>query len=94
MIYIPPLEILNLYKKVEKLNEVQLTGSELTKRIDGELEYFREAIDTPEKRERLRVIQSVYKTTPEKDVVTIVEEKITDLEVARLNLQGLEKATL
>jgi hypothetical protein len=80
-------------KKVEKLHEIQLTGSELTKRIDGELEYFRESIDTPEKRERLRAVQSAYKTTPEKDVVTIVEEKITDLEVARLNLKGLEKAT-
>jgi len=81
-------------KKVEKLNELQLTGSELTKRIDGELEYFREAINSPEKRERLRVTQSVYKTPPEKDVVTIIEEKITDLELARLNLQGLEKASL
>jgi len=81
-------------KKVEKLNEQQLTGNELTKRIDGELEYFREAINSPEKRERLRVTQSVYKTPPEKDVVTIIEEKITDLELARLNLQGLEKASL
>ena len=81
-------------KKVEKLHELQLTGSELTKRIDGELEYFREAINSPEKRERLRVTQSVYKTPPEKDVVTIIEEKITDLELARLNLQGLEKASL
>jgi hypothetical protein len=80
-------------EKVEKLHEIQLTGSELTKRIDGELEYFRESIDTPEKRERLRAVQSAYKTTPEKDVVTIVEEKITDLEVARLNLKGLEKAS-
>lgn len=81
-------------KKVEKLHELQLTGSELTKRIDGELEYFREAINSPEKRERLRITQSVYKTPPEKDVVTIIEEKITDLERARLNLQGLEKASL
>lgn len=80
-------------QKVEKLHEIQLTGSELTKRIDGELEYFRESIDTSEKRARLRAVQSAYKTIPEKDVVTIVEEKITDLEVARLNLIGLEKAT-
>lgn len=64
------------------------------KRIDGELEYFREAINSPEKRKRLRVTQSVYKTPPEKDVVTIIEEKITDLELARLNLQGLEKVSL
>jgi hypothetical protein len=80
-------------KKVDKLSEVKLTGRELTKRIDGELEYFRECIDTQEKRERLRAVQSVYKTTPEKDVVKIVEDKITDLEVARLSLMGLEKAT-
>ncbi len=80
-------------QRVDKLHEVKLTGSELTKRIDGELEYFRECIDTPEKRERLRAIQSDYKTIPEKDVVKIVEEKITDLEVARLSLMGLEKAT-
>lgn len=80
-------------RKVEKLHEVKLTGSELTKRIDGELEYFRVSIDTPEKRERLRAVQNIYKTIPEKDVVTIVEEKITDLEVARLSLMGLEKAT-
>lgn len=80
-------------QKVEKLHELKLTGTELTKRIDGELEYFRESIDTPEKRERLRAVQSAYKCTPEKDIVKIVEDKITDLEVARLNLQGLEKAT-
>lgn len=70
-----------------------MTGTELTKRIDGELEYFRESIDTPEKRERLRAVQNAYKCTPEKDIVKIVEDKITDLEVARLNLMGLEKAT-
>ncbi|MDD3293108.1 MAG: hypothetical protein PHG20_00265 [Geobacteraceae bacterium] len=70
-----------------------MTGTELTKRIDGELEYFRESIDTPEKRERLRAVQSAYKCTPEKDIVKIVEDKITDLEVARLNVMGLEKAT-
>lgn len=80
-------------QKVEKPHEVKLTGSELTRRIDGELEYFRESIDTPEKREHLRAAQSVYKTTPAKDVVRIVEEKITDLELARLNLKGIGKAT-
>ena len=74
------------------MNELQLKGSELTKRIDEELEYFREAINSSEKRERLRITQSAYKTTPEKDVVIIIEEKITDLEFARLNLLGLEKA--
>lgn len=41
----------------------------------------------------MRAVQSDYKTTLEKDVVAIVEKKITDLEVARLNLQGLEKVT-
>lgn len=79
-------------QKVKKLREIQLTGSELAKRIDGELKYFRESIATHEKRERLSATQSAYKTTPEKDVVRIVEDKITDLELARLNLKGLEKA--
>lgn len=53
-------------KKVEKLNELQLTGSELTKRIDREPKYFREAINSPEKRERLRVTQSISKPLPRK----------------------------
>lgn len=70
-----------------------MTGTELTKRIDGELEYFRESIDTPEKRERLRAVQSAYKCTPEKDIVKIVEDKITDLEVARLNVMCNELQT-
>lgn len=40
-------------QKVEKLHEVKLTGSELTKKIDSELAYFRETIrHTGEKRPR------------------------------------------
>lgn len=80
-------------QKVEKLNEIQLTGSELTKRIDGELKYFREAVNSPEKRDRLRSTQTAYKTIPEKDIITIIEEKVNNMELARMKLKGLEKAT-
>lgn len=80
-------------RQVKKFHEMKITGSELNKRIDGELKYFRSVIDTPEKKERLESIQRACVNTREKSVVTIVEEKILDLETARLDLKGLEKGT-
>ena len=80
-------------QNVDKYNEIQITGTNLSERLNGGLKYYRDSINSPEKIERLRTTQTIYKAVPEKDIVKIVGNKISNMGLARMKLKGFDKAS-